>query len=366
LKEDDDGSIWIGTMAGVCKMNTSTGKCKSYSARYTTTVKKSSDGTIWIGTYAGVFKIAKGSNNLVPVVDFVYNQDISNVVAIAEDLQKNIWISARSIGLVKYDSQDQQITIFNKNAGVNKDSLNYFAAYADEYGSVYIGDATGYFMFKPADLQSKGKAPEIVITNFQIGNQQINSSDNSVLKQDILHTNSIHLKYDQNIFSFEFHPVDYNNPSDNRCFYKLQNYDNEWRPATIPAKAYYFNVPPGNYVFHVKAVNSLGIWAAKTINVTVASPWWETWWFRVLSVIALVIVVYAIIKERSRKLKAENLRLEQKVTERTAELKQSLEDLKATQQQLIHAEKMASLGELTAGIAHEIQNPLNFVNNFSK
>jgi signal transduction histidine kinase len=48
-----------------------------------------------------------------------------------------------------------------------------------------------------------------------------------------------------------------------------------------------------------------------------------------------------------------------------AALKKSLEDLKATQAQLIHSEKMASLGELTAGIAHEIQNPLNFVNNFS-
>jgi len=46
-------------------------------------------------------------------------------------------------------------------------------------------------------------------------------------------------------------------------------------------------------------------------------------------------------------------------------LQKSLEDLKATQAQLIQSEKMASLGELTAGIAHEIQNPLNFVNNFS-
>ncbi len=58
--------------------------------------------------------------------------------------------------------------------------------------------------------------------------------------------------------------------------------------------------------------------------------------------------------------------LEHKVAERTLDLRKSLDDLRATQNQLIQSEKMASLGELTAGIAHEIQNPLNFVNNFSE
>jgi signal transduction histidine kinase len=54
------------------------------------------------------------------------------------------------------------------------------------------------------------------------------------------------------------------------------------------------------------------------------------------------------------------------IEETNKELTKTLEELKATQAQLIQSEKMASLGELTAGIAHEIQNPLNFVNNFSE
>ena len=68
----------------------------------------------------------------------------------------------------------------------------------------------------------------------------------------------------------------------------------------------------------------------------------------------------------ANELKERNKELERKVAERTEDLRISLENLKATQSQLIQSEKMASLGELTAGIAHEIQNPLNFVNNFSE
>jgi signal transduction histidine kinase len=70
--------------------------------------------------------------------------------------------------------------------------------------------------------------------------------------------------------------------------------------------------------------------------------------------------------ERSQLIERQKTVLEEQVVERTSELKQSLEELKSTQAQLIQSEKMASLGELTAGIAHEIQNPLNFVNNFSE
>ena len=80
----------------------------------------------------------------------------------------------------------------------------------------------------------------------------------------------------------------------------------------------------------------------------------------------------AIQEAQQQTLKEQNILLEQRVSDRTAELTQqketlqtTLTELEASQLQLIQKEKMASLGEMTAGIAHEIQNPLNFVNNFS-
>jgi signal transduction histidine kinase len=67
------------------------------------------------------------------------------------------------------------------------------------------------------------------------------------------------------------------------------------------------------------------------------------------------------LQENARIIREQNAMLEQKVTERTHELNESLDDLKQTQSQLVESEKMASLGQLTAGIAHEINNPINFV-----
>jgi signal transduction histidine kinase len=77
-------------------------------------------------------------------------------------------------------------------------------------------------------------------------------------------------------------------------------------------------------------------------------------------------VIWLLVRWRTRAARMKNVWLEKEVAQRTADLKKSLDQLQSTQSQLIQSEKMASLGELTAGIAHEIQNPLNFVNNFSE
>jgi two-component system NtrC family sensor kinase len=95
-------------------------------------------------------------------------------------------------------------------------------------------------------------------------------------------------------------------------------------------------------------------------------------WIRTYALLAIIVVVMLVaffIYRNSRQRKKANYLLHEQKEEVAAQrdtLGHALEELKTTQTQLVQREKMASLGELTAGIAHEIQNPLNFVNNFSE
>jgi LytS/YehU family sensor histidine kinase len=80
----------------------------------------------------------------------------------------------------------------------------------------------------------------------------------------------------------------------------LENYDQDWNRAGSDRRAVYFNVPPGKYVLHVKAANSSGVWAQKSMHIIIVPPWWETWWFRIPAVILAVAVFYGFIRWRTQ------------------------------------------------------------------
>ena len=369
LLEDKDGRLWIGAWdtGGISVFNRENKTFKNYlTGTGIMSIYQDKDGVLWTGGSDGFYRYDAGIDNFLRYTDSGSPSGLTETTSIVEDDQKNLWLGTSS-GIAKINAQRNESTIFGRNFGINDYALSYNSGFKRSNGDIYFGDAAGYFSFSPIELTQELRAPEVAITSFCLSDQKVTPGDGGPLKESLSRLNEIQLHYNQNVFSFDISVIDYAKPEQNQLIYYLENYDKTWLQANSGRTIYYFNVPPGKYILRVKGANSYGVWTEKKMDIIILPPWWRTLWAYALYVVLFGTAIFGVDRfQRHRLLNAEREKNREKELIHAKEIKKAYTELKTTQSQLIQAEKMASLGELTAGIAHEIQNPLNFVNNFSE
>ena len=292
---------------------------------------------------------------------------VGNIFEMLIDIEGNLWFM-NDVGHVgRLNVATGRITYLSEADGYRVKEYDWSTPFVgDARGNIYLG--TGYMKgTEGLDVINVKKYSPATIPTVYLRSLTVNQIPFSA-SVPINHSKELSLPHDQNTIVIETGIIDYYSKGRGQVRYKLEKdgKPEHWQFGPAYHTLRYDDLSPGKYRLVLQASNPGSDFSAeKIVFITIDPPFWARWWFRALVVLVVVVVAYAIIQFRSRSLRRRNADLEEKVIMRTKELKHSLEDLRSAQAQLIQSEKMASLGELTAGIAHEIQNPLNFVNNFS-
>ena len=374
IMQDSDGNIWIGTQdSGVNLLrqeNIESGKFERFllstndsltlSSRLVNDIYQDSKKTIWVATSSGLSKFLGGQQGF-KTYSIQHGIASEHVKSIIEDNHGYLWLGTTK-GISKFDPSQESFINYDKSDGLQNGEFSRYAVHKTRDGQLLFGGTHGFNAFIPDSIKRDEYIPDVYMTGLRVFNKPVAVGEGSVLPKQIMQVSEITLPYHYSVFTLEFTAVNHLMPEKIRYAYKLDGLEENWNFVNNQHSATYTNLDPGVYYFHVKASNKDGIWPdnARVLKLVITPPLWRTWWFRTIVIFASVLSVYLVIFFRVRQLREKNLELENRVNDRTAQLRGLIQELQFKQNEIA-----ATNEKLTTTLEDLVQqkNKVELINN---
>jgi diguanylate cyclase (GGDEF)-like protein len=341
LHEARDGALWAGTYNGLAQMKD--GRFRGYGREqgltdpYILSVFEDRRGTVWVGTQSeGLFRMTDG--RFVPGPRELARQPVFRMM---EDADGTLWVgSARGLARIRGDS----VFVFNTRHGLPGNAV--YQALDDGRGRLWLTGSWGVGHVPRAELEAVAAGRARTLMMKQFGSRDGMAGEASsisrawrgpdgrlwfgtpaglaivdpsrmrrnaraptplierVVVDDAVHEGEAIIQAAPGTRSLEFHftAASFVAPEQLRFRYRLEGYDPGWVEGGTRRVAFYTNLPPGRYVFHVQARNEDGVPSTVNPRVTLRlRPYfWQTRWFMLLVVAAAVALAYAAHRLRVR------------------------------------------------------------------
>lgn len=347
IKEDMNGHIWAGTIGkGLFKYVPEENDWKHYGLKEglpdesVLSIHIDSKNQILAGTGEGMgcYEQKKDRFEYIPLK--IPDESI-NCILEGDDC---LWLTTQK-GLVQYFPEGDMTRVYTRSDGIQSETFVMGAGLKTQSGEIFVGGTNGFNLFDPQRIYRNQNKPVVVLTGLEVFNKEIPVTDDGILTSPLDRMEEIHLSHKDNMIGILYAALNYYTPEKNQYAYKLEGFNKDWIYVNSESKATYTNLPPGKYLFRVKAANNEGVWNEEGASVRIvvhppfylSTPFIILYW--ILGCVALVLFMRFLLGRSERK----HL--------------QEIERLNIQKEKEVHEAKI----KFFTMIAHEIRTPVSLI-----
>ncbi len=346
IQVDQAGHVWVGGEFGLGRIPMQGGRLQRIEARHpgrggntdVLGILLDAEGTVWFDTPSGLYRLHPGDagEGLVDAISLAHGIAGQAFGAnLLQDRQGRVWTQDNVL-----DPMSGKLLRLGPADGITIGSP-WFRAYAGtDDGRLLFGGVEGVVVVRPDVYRIPDYDAPLVLTALRVDGSDLPPGS---------HSAGIELEPGQHRLELEFAALDFAAAAQVRYRYRLTGESDAWSSVSADHRlATFANLAPGDYRFELTASDRHGRVDARrlVLPVVVHPAWWQRWWVRLLGLSALALMVFLLMQQRTRWLRARQHELERNVASRTREL----EDVSAALLEKSRALELASRTDPLTGL----------------